>query len=77
MLLLSASVQALGAAVRYDTDAVNLTMTAVQRSDQDWAAHDRVLFDWRYFPIREHLEEVRAHRNLALGYRGGVGLPFN
>ena len=73
VLLLSASVQALGAAVRYDTDSANLTMTAVWRSDWDSTPQDRVLFDWRYFPIREHFDEVRAHRNLAAGYRGPVG----
>ncbi|HSR23668.1 MAG TPA: hypothetical protein VLW53_08965 [Candidatus Eisenbacteria bacterium] len=73
VLLISTSVQVLGAAVRYDTDTANLTMTAVWRSDWDSTPQDRVLFDWRYFPIREHLAEVRAGRNLAPGYRGPVG----
>jgi hypothetical protein len=77
LLALSVGVQVAGAAVRYDTDSVNLAMTASRHSDLDWAPADRVLFDWRYFPILEHVRELRDHRNLARGYRGGVGLPFN
>ncbi|HEY4026425.1 MAG TPA: hypothetical protein VGO86_08335, partial [Candidatus Dormibacteraeota bacterium] len=77
LLALSVAVQVAGASVRYDTDSVNLAMTASRRSDLDWAAADRVLFDWRYFPILEHVRELRDHRNVARGYRGGVGVPFN
>jgi hypothetical protein len=70
---LSVSVQVLGAAVRYDTDTANLTMTAVWRSDWDSRPQDGVLFDWRYFPIREHLSELRQGRHLTSGYKGPVG----
>jgi hypothetical protein len=74
VLLLSIAVQVLGASVRYDTDSANLTMTAVWRANQDSGPQDRVLSDWRYFPILEHLRELRSGQNLARGYRGGVGI---
>lgn len=77
LLLVSVSVQVLGASVRYDTDTANLVMTAVWRSDFDSRPQDAVMFDWKYFPIREHAQELRHGRNLARGYRGGVGLPNN
>ncbi len=77
VLALSVSVQLVGAAVRYDTDTVNLKMTEVWGSDANSAPRDSVMFDWRYFPILEHVREIRQGRNLAPGYRGGVGLPFN
>jgi hypothetical protein len=77
LIAASISVQVLGAAVRYDTDTANLTMTAVWRSNTDSAPQDAVMFDWKYFPILEHLRELRHGRNLAPGYRGGVGLPYN
>ncbi len=77
VIALSVSVQVVGAAVRYDTDTANLTMTAVWRTDVDPPPQDGVMFDWRYFPILEHARELSHGRNLAAGYRGGVGLPFN
>jgi hypothetical protein len=75
ILALSVSVQVLGAAVRYDTDTVNLTMTAVWRADS--IPQDQVMFNWQYFPILEHARELHHGRNIAMGYRGGVGLPYN
>ncbi len=77
VIALSVSVQVLGAAVRYDTDTANQTMTAVWRFNVDPPPQDAVMFDWRYFPILEHLRELRHGRNLAPGYRGGIGLPPN
>jgi hypothetical protein len=77
IVALSIAVQVLGASVRYDTDTANLTMTAVWRSNVDSAPQDGVMFDWQYFPILEHLRELRHGRNLARGYRGGIGLPYN
>jgi hypothetical protein len=74
VVLLSITVQVLGASVRYDTDTANLTMTAVWRANQDSGPQDRVLSDWRYFPILEHLRELRKGQNLSRGYRGGVGI---
>ena len=66
VLGLSISVQLLGAAVRPDTDTANVLMT--------WVLHsDRVLFDWRYFPILEHLRELVHWHNLAAGYQGPPG----
>jgi len=76
VIAVSVSVQVLGAAVRYDTDTANQTMTAVWRNT-DVGPQDAVMFDWKYFPILEHLRELHHGRNLAAGYRGWVGLPPN
>jgi hypothetical protein len=79
VIAVSISIQVLGASVRYDTDTANQTMTAVWRANpnSEPSPQDAVMFDWRYFPILEHLRELHHGRNLAPGYRGGVGLPYN
>ena len=77
LIVVSVGVQVVGASVRYDTDTANQKMTEVWRANTYPAPQDAVMFDWKYFPILEHLRELHHGRNLAPGYRGGVGLPPN
>jgi hypothetical protein len=76
VLAVSITFQVAGTAVRYDVDTLNQTWT-VAVGKAGFSGADQVMFDWRYFPVPEHLRWLRHGRNLASGYKGGVGLPYN
>jgi hypothetical protein len=71
VLALSISVQVVGASVRYDTDTANVLMT------EPHGPGDSVLFEWRYFPVWEHVRALYEGRDLAIGYRGPPGPDQN
>ena len=75
VLAVSVSFQVAGAAVRYDVDTLNQTWTVAVRTGNGFVGATSVMYDWRYFPVPEHLRWLRHGRNLASGYRGGVGMP--